>query len=80
MYAHICLIRSYAATLYGELNVDAHNLVFDIGYCLIYFLFGLLADVKVGRYTSIITGLYLSFSSWIIAGLAFIIMTYFITL
>ena len=76
MFAHISLISSYAATIYVELHDDAHNLVFDIGYCLIYFLFplfGLLADVKVGRYISIITGVYLSFLSWMIAGIAFII-------
>ena len=41
-----------------------------------FFLFpflGLLADVKLGRYTSIITGVYMSFLSWMIAGLGFTI-------
>ena len=78
MYVHMILIRSYAATLYAEINDDAHNLVFDIRYCLMFFLFplfGLFADVKVGRYTSIISGVYLSFLSWLVAGLAFIIKT-----
>ena len=79
MYAHLTFIRSFAATIYSEVNDNAHNIVFDIGYCLIYFLvplFGLLADVKVGRYTSIITDVYLSFLSWMVAGMAFIIMTF----
>ena len=49
-------------------------LVFDIGYCLFFLLFpffGLLADVKVGRYASIITGVYLTFFSWLAAGLCY---------
>ena len=74
MYAHLTFIRSFAATIYSEVNDDAHNIVFDIGYCLIFFLFplfGLLADVKVGRYTSIITGVYLTFFSWLTAGLCY---------
>ena len=64
-YFYVCssdFVRSFAATNYDELNDDTYNIVFDIGYCLIYFLFplfGLLADVIVGRYTSIITGVYI---------------------
>ena len=76
MFAHLSFIRGSAATIYAEDNIDVHHIIFNIGYCLIFFLyplFGLLADVKIGRYTSIITGVYLSFLSWIIAGLAFII-------
>ena len=71
-------ITGFAATIYAEDNNHAHQIIFDIGYCLIFFLcplLGLLADVKVDRYTSIITGVYLSFLSWIIAGLGFIIRT-----
>ena len=78
MLVHLNLIACFAATMYAEVNKDARRIIFDIGYCLLFFLFpifGLLADVKVGRYTSIITGVYLSFLSWIIAGLAFIIKT-----
>ena len=78
MYAHLSFIRSFAATNYAEVNNDAHHIIFDIGYCVLFSLFpffGLIADVKLGRYTSIITGVYLSFLSWIIAGLAVIIKT-----
>ena len=78
MFAHLLLIRSFAATNYAKVDDDAHHIIFDIGYCLLFFLFplfGLLADVKVGRYISIVTGVYLSFLSWIIAGLAVIIKT-----
>ena len=75
VYAHLIFIRTFAATNYTIVNSVTHDIVFDIGYCLLFFLFpffGLLADVKTGRYSSIITGVYLSFISWIIAGLAFI--------
>ena len=78
MYAHLMFITGFAATIYAEVNNRAHNIIFDIGYCISFFLFpllGLLADVKLGRYTSIITGVYLSFLSWIIGGLGFIIKT-----
>ena len=76
MYAHLSFIRSFAATNYVEVNNDARHIIFDIGYCFLFFLFpfiGLLADIKVGRYSSIITGVYLSFLSWMIAGLLFTI-------
>ena len=66
MYAHMSLIRTYGATILSEVKDDTHSIVFDVGYCLTFFLFplfGLLADVKLGRYTSIITGVYLSFLS-----------------
>lgn len=52
--------------------------LFDIDYSLVFFLFplfGLIADVKAGRYTSILTGVYLIFLAWIIAGLAVIVKT-----
>ena len=76
MYVHLSFIRNFAANNYVEENSDTHHIIFDIGYCLLFFLFtvfGLLADVKLGWYTSIITGMYLSFLSWMIAGLWFTI-------
>ena len=73
MNVHLSFIQSFAASLYDG-NSDGHHIVFDIGYCLFFLLFpffGLLADVKVGRYTSIITGVYLTFFSWLTAGLCY---------
>ena len=58
---------------------DSHfgnQILSDITFCLIYLsfpFFGLLADVKLGRYIAIITGLYLSFVAWIIGGFELII-------
>ena len=73
MNIHSHFIQSFAASLYDG-NSDGHHIVFDIGYCLFFLLFplfGLLADVKVGRYASIITGVYLTFFSWLTAGLCY---------
>ena len=58
---------------------DTHfgnQILSDITFCLIYLsfpFFGLLADVKLGRYTTIFTGVYLSFMAWIIGGFEIII-------
>ena len=73
MYVHLTLIQSFAVNLYDG-DSHAHYIVFDIGYCLFFLLFpffGLLADVKVGRYASIITGVYLTFFSWLVVGLCY---------
>ena len=78
VYAHLIFIRTFAATNYAKVNSLTHDIVFDIGYCLLFILFpffGLLADIKTGRYASIVTGVYLSFISWIIAGLVVIMKT-----
>ena len=73
MNVHLTFIQGFAASVYDG-NSDGHHIVFDVGYCLFFFLFpffGLLADVKVGRYTSIITGVYLTFLSWLTGGLCY---------
>ena len=79
MYVHISLLHSFGAINY----IHSHNqhqfrydFVFDIIYCLLFLshpFFGLLADVKTGRYNTIITGVHFSFLSWIIGGLAAIV-------
>ena len=42
-------------------------------------LFGLLADVWIGRYKAILIGIVLCFISWIILGIGFIVESYFIS-
>ena len=42
-------------------------------------LFGLLADVWIGRYKAILIGIVLCFISWIILGIGFILKSYFIS-
>ena len=41
-YAHLYLIESFAANTNVEVNDDAHHIIFDIGYCLVFFYFPLL--------------------------------------
>ena len=82
MYVHLMLLRYFVVITYINSHVDSENshyIFFDIGYCLIfflYFIFGLLADVRFGRYKTIITGVHLCFLSWIVFGFAVIIKSY----
>ena len=80
MYLHVNLIRYFAATSYYHSQVKTYKYVGDVGYCLILFLFpvfGLLTDIKTGRYKMIIIGVYFSFASWVTCGIAVIINFYF---
>ena len=83
MLVHVNVLRYIAGTVYLNRYIEHHQsqyIINGIGYCLIYLsfpLFGLLADIKTGRYKTIITSVYLSFLAWIIGGLAIIVKTYF---
>ena len=64
---------------YFHSQIKIYNVVGDIAYCLVFVffpIFGLLADIKTGRYNTIIAGVYLSFVSWIICGVATILKTF----
>ena len=82
MDIHINSMQYIGETVYLNSNVEYHQsqyIVWNIGLCLIcllFPLFGLLADVKTGRYKTIIVGVHFSFLSWIIIGLTIIIKTY----
>ena len=91
MFVHINSIIYVGETVYLNSNINDHQsnsnieryqsqyIVYSIGLfliCLSFPLFGLIADVKTGRYKTTIVGVYFSFLSWIIAGLAIIIKTY----
>ena len=79
MYLHLNLIRHFAATSYYDSQIKSYNYVGDVGYCLFFFIFpifGLLADVKTGRYKMIITGVYFSFASWVTTGIVAIVNIY----
>ena len=52
------------------------DILLDIEYVLLFLsfpLFGLLADIKTGRYLTIVTGVQLIFLSWIVGGLALVV-------
>ena len=80
MYLHINSMKHFLSTSYYHSQVKSHNNVeVDVIYCVSFLsfpLFGLLADIKTGRYNTIIAGVYLSFVSWIICGVATIFQTY----
>ena len=82
MRVHMNFVQYIAETVSLNSNIEHHQsqyIVYGIGLCLIYLsypLFGLLADVKTGRYKTIITSVYLSFLAWIIGGLTIIIKTF----
>uniref|UniRef100_A0A1X7UPK3 Major facilitator superfamily (MFS) profile domain-containing protein n=1 Tax=Amphimedon queenslandica TaxID=400682 RepID=A0A1X7UPK3_AMPQE len=52
------------------------TIIFSFGY-FFFPLFGLLADVWIGRYKAILIGIVLCFISWIIIGISFIVESYF---
>ena len=67
IYANFVIIVNFAAS-YFDSHAKHHDIFLNIGYCLIFLsfpLFGPLADVKTGRYKTIITGLYFVFASWL---------------
>ena len=83
MYAQVSLLRYIATTTYIDIHVEHDKrlyALFDFVYCIPYFLFplfGLFADIKTGRYISIIAGVQFSFVSWLIVGLTLFIKIYF---
>ena len=82
MLVHVNVLRYIAGTVYLNRYIEHHQsqyIINGIGYCLIYLsfpLFGLLADIKTGRYKTSITSVYFSFLAWIISGLVIIVKTY----
>ena len=79
------LVLIWDHLLYFQLGIgyflqsDPHiKRIFDFGSFFFYFFpfFGLLADVCIGRYKAILTGMILCFTSWIISGFGFIIQSY----
>ena len=74
----------FAATIYSNVEESqtpnsTTNIVFDVGFCMLYFMFsllGLIADVWTGRYKIIVTGIFSCFFAWIISGVGFIIAAY----
>ena len=80
MSVHTNSMQHISGTDVSDNSNNEHHqsqyIVNGIGLCLVYLSFpllGLLADVKTGRYKTIITSVYFSFLSWIIGGLTIII-------
>ena len=84
MSNYITYMGYFGATTYSNVEESqtpnsTTNIVFDVGFCMLYFMFsllGLIADVWTGRYKIIVTGIFLCFFAWILFGLNFIIRVY----
>ena len=81
-YAHVILLRSAITSSYFNSSFEYNRKYYifsGITFCLSFLsfpLFGLLADIKMGRYKTIITGTYLLFVAWIFGGLVIIVSAY----
>ena len=79
MYCHILLLRYFVPATVSSTGQTGWR-GFDILYCLVYVsfpLFGLMADVWIGRHRTIITGIILCFSSMIIAGIGYVLNSFY---
>ena len=84
MYSYLVFMRYFEGTIYSNFHQSqtpnsASNIVFNNGYCMLFFIFailGLIADVWIGRYKIIVTGIFLCFFAWILSGVNFIITVY----
>ena len=83
MYAHYILLSRFAAEFATEVAPATwykYGFVIIVSFGHMSFpLFGLLADVWIGRYKAILIGIVLCFISWIIIGIGFIVESYFIS-
>ena len=81
MHVHYVLLSRFAG-IYLTLTIP--NTWYRYGFVILTFscwfsfpLFGLLADVWIGRYKAILIGIVLCFISWIIMGIGLIVESYF---
>ena len=78
MYCHILLLRYFVPATISSVQTEWRG--FDILYCFVFVsfpLYGLMADVWIGRHRTIITGIILCFSSMIIAGIGYVLNSFY---
>ena len=69
----------YSNVQENETPNSASIIVFNSGYCMLFFMFslvGLVADLWKGCYKIIVTSIYFCFFTWILIGLNFITTAY----
>ena len=80
VYAHYIFWRYFMLTAYDNDKSRTSNITqisFIIGYVAIFMAFpliGLISDVCTGRHKTICTGMYFCFTSWIIAGIGYLLI------
>ena len=81
MYAHYLLFIHFTGGFTTEVAPATwykYGFLMIVIFGYVFFpLFGLLADVWIGRYKAILIGIVLCFISWIIIGIGFIVESYF---
>ena len=81
MYFYYFLLSRFTGRFVDEVAPATwykYGLVIMVCFGYFFFpLFGLLADVWIGRYKAILIGIVLCFISWIIIGIGFIVESYF---
>ena len=83
MYSYYLLLSRFTGGFVIEVAPATwyrYGLVIMVCFGYVFFpLFGLLADVWIGRYKAILIGIVLCFISWIIIGIGYILESYFVS-
>ena len=83
MYLYYFLLSRFTGGFVNEVVPATwyrYGLVIMVCFGYVFFpLFGLLADVWIGRYKAILIGIVLCFISWIIMGIGYILQSYFVS-
>ena len=83
IYTHYFLFSRFTGSFATEVAPATwykYGFVIIVCFGFISFpLFGLLADVWIGRYKAILIGIVLCFISWIVIGIGFIVESYFVS-
>ena len=81
MYCHDLLFRYLLATGFNEIALSSGYTGLNIPMFVVAFfffpLFGLLADVWIGRYKAILIGMVLCFISWVMMGIGLIVCHFY---
>uniref|UniRef100_A0A1X7VQZ0 Uncharacterized protein n=1 Tax=Amphimedon queenslandica TaxID=400682 RepID=A0A1X7VQZ0_AMPQE len=79
MYSHILLLRYFGPSTVSS-TVNNRWLGFNVLYCLVFIsfpIYGLVADVKIGRHRAIMIGIVFCFLSMIIAGGGYVVNSFY---
>ena len=83
MYSYYMLLSRFTGGFVNEVAPATwykYGLVIMVCFGYVFFpLFGLLADVWIGRYKAILIGIVLCFISWIIIGIGYMLESYFVS-
>ena len=76
LWDHLLYFETGASSYFLKPSSHIESFLYWILFLLFYPFFGLLADVCIGRYKAILTGMILCFVSWIVSGIVLIMQNY----